>query len=225
INRLFELFVNNLDLLVQKARIEGSLDRGIVHLKANVIELQGTPKTVYVDQMSRASTVLFTFIFDRGVSWELANTMLKGKPKAEFGSSDDGFYLSKSEFMGKRHVILAFERDMHRAELTKKYSKVSSLEVAKIRWEHDYEESSKQCMHGPNCKNGKSCSVGSRLQEVNVLCGVIVPIWGKIQTALSKQVKQIHRRIRIVCVETTSSDNRRIVGLLVPNAAVTTVLE
>ncbi|CAJ2659094.1 unnamed protein product [Trifolium pratense] len=242
-NRLFELFVNNLDLLVQKARIEGSLDRGIVHLKANVIELQGTPKTVYVDQMSGASTVLFTFSLDRGVSWELANTMLKGKLKSEFGSSDDGFYLSKSEFMGKRHVILAFEssasamykivrpttgespRDMHRAELTKKYSKVSSLEAAKIRWEHDYEASSKQCMHGPNCKNGKSCSVGSRLQEVNVLCGVIVPIWGKIQTALSKQVKQFHRRIRIVCVETTSSDNRRIVGLLVPNAAVTTVLE
>ncbi|CAJ2643781.1 unnamed protein product [Trifolium pratense] len=108
-NRLFELFVNNLDLLVQKARIEGSLDRGIVHLKANVIELQGTPKTIYVDQMCGASTVLFTFIFDRGVSWELANTMLKEKQKAEFGSSGDGFYKSNSEFMGKRHVILAFE--------------------------------------------------------------------------------------------------------------------
>ncbi|XP_045799653.1 protein FORGETTER 1-like isoform X4 [Trifolium pratense] len=233
-NRLFELFVNNLDLLVQKARIEGSLDRGIVHLKANVIELQGTPKTVYVDQMCGASTVLFTFIFDRGVSWELANTMLKEKQKAEFGSSGDGFYKSNSEFMGKRHVILAFEssasamykivrpttgespRDMHLAELTKKYSKVSSLEAAQISWEHEYEVSSKQ--------NGKSCSVGSRLQEVNVLGGVILPLWGKTQTVLSKQVRLIHRRLRIVCVETTS-DNRRIVGLLVPNAAVTAVLE
>lgn len=101
-NRLFELFVNILDLLVQKARIDGNLDTGIVDLKANVIELQGTPKvfifvlnllppificylyskfktednfafmqTVYVDQMSGASTVLFTFILDRGVSWEV----------------------------------------------------------------------------------------------------------------------------------------------------------
>ncbi|KAK2394699.1 protein FORGETTER [Trifolium repens] len=241
-NRLFELFVNNLDLLIQKARADGSLDRGIVHLKANIIELHGTPKTVYVDQLSGASTVLFTFTFDRGVSWEAANTMLKGKPKAEFGSSRDGFYISNSEFMGKRHVILAFEssasamykivrpttgespRDMHLAELTRKYSKVSYLEAAKVRWEHDYEESSKQCMHGPNCKIGKSCSIGSRLQEVNVLGGVILPVWGKIQKALSKQAKQIHKRLRIVCVETTS-DNRRIVGLLVPNAAVTTVLK
>ena len=95
INRLFELFVNILDLLVNKARIEGNLDTGIVDLKANVIELQGTPKvfnfvlnfllplkfktedkfplmqTVYVDKMSGASTVLFTFTLDRGVSWEV----------------------------------------------------------------------------------------------------------------------------------------------------------
>ncbi|CAJ2673540.1 unnamed protein product [Trifolium pratense] len=88
--------------------------------------------------------------------------MLKGKQKAEFGSSGDGFYKSNSEFMGKRHVILAFEssasamykivrpttgespRDMHLAELTKKYSKVSSLEAAQISWEHEYEISSKQ---------------------------------------------------------------------------------
>jgi hypothetical protein len=44
IDRLFELFVNILDLLVHKARIEGNFDTGIVDLKATVIELQGTPK-------------------------------------------------------------------------------------------------------------------------------------------------------------------------------------
>jgi hypothetical protein len=33
---------------------------------------------------------------------------------------------------------------MHLTELTRKYSKVSYLEAAKVRWEHDYEESSKQ---------------------------------------------------------------------------------
>ncbi|XP_058722835.1 protein FORGETTER 1-like [Vicia villosa] len=241
-NRLFELFVNILDLLVQKARIDGNLDTGIVDLKANVIKLQGTPKTVYVDQMSGASTVLFTFILDRGVSWELANTMLNEKQKAGFGSSGDGFYKSKREWLGKRHFILAFQssapamykivrpavgespRDMHMAELTRKYSKVSSLEEAQKGWEHDYKVSTKQCMHGPNCKLGSFCSVGSRLQEVNVLGGVILPVWGNIQKALSKQTRLIHQRLRIVRVETTS-DNRHIVGLLVPNAAVKTVLQ
>uniref|UniRef100_A0A2P2LR73 PHD-type domain-containing protein n=1 Tax=Rhizophora mucronata TaxID=61149 RepID=A0A2P2LR73_RHIMU len=70
-NRLFELFVNILDLLIQNARIEGNLDSGIVDMKANIIELQGTPKTVHVDQMSGASTVLFTFTLDRGITWEV----------------------------------------------------------------------------------------------------------------------------------------------------------
>jgi hypothetical protein len=49
INRLFELFVSILDLLVRNARIEGNLDTGIVDLKANVIELQGTPKVCLLD--------------------------------------------------------------------------------------------------------------------------------------------------------------------------------
>lgn len=38
------MFVSILDLLVHNARIEGNLDSGIVDMKANVIELQGTPK-------------------------------------------------------------------------------------------------------------------------------------------------------------------------------------
>ena len=45
-----------------------------------------------------------------------------------------------------------------------------------------------QCMHGPNCKLGSFCTVGRRLQEVNVLGGLILPIWGTIEKALSKQV-------------------------------------
>lgn len=95
--RLFELFVSILDLVVQNARLEGHLDSGIVDIRANLIELQGTPKvrlfmylfpfgfcicnefclisatlqTVHVDQMSGASTVLFTFTLDRGLTWEV----------------------------------------------------------------------------------------------------------------------------------------------------------
>ncbi|XP_043807578.1 protein FORGETTER 1 isoform X2 [Manihot esculenta] len=108
-NRLFELFVSILDLLIQNARIEGNLDSGIVDMKANIIELQGTPKTVHVDQMSGASTVLFTFTLDRGITWESASAMLEEKQKDGLGSSNDGFYESKREWLGRRHFVLAFE--------------------------------------------------------------------------------------------------------------------
>ncbi|KAK4595098.1 hypothetical protein RGQ29_018741 [Quercus rubra] len=241
-NRLFELFISILDLLIQNARIEGNLDSGIVDIKANVIELQGTPKTVHEDQMSGASTVLFTFTLDRGVMWESASTMLDEKQKDGLSSANDGFYESRREWLGRRHFILAFEssasgmykivrpavgesiREMTLSELKNKYRKLSSLEKARSGWEDEYEVSSKQCMHGPNCKLGDYCQTGRRIQEVNVLGGIILPVWGTIEKALSKQARQSHKRLRVVRIETTA-DNRRIVGLLVPNAAVESVLQ
>lgn len=241
-NRLFELFVGIFDLLIQKARVEGQLDSGIVDVKANTIELQGAPKTVHVDNMSGASTVLFTFTLDRGMTWEAASSLLEEKQKDATGSSNNGFYESRREWMGKRHYILAFEnfdsgmykicrpnlgesiREMPLAELKEKYRKHSALEKARSGWEEEYDVSSKQCMHGPNCRLGSFCTTGRRLQEVNVLGGLILPVWGTVEKALSKQARQSHKRIRVVRIETTS-DNQRIVGLLIPNAAVETVLQ
>ncbi|KAH9646125.1 hypothetical protein KPL70_024783 [Citrus sinensis] len=115
-------------------------------------------------------------------------------------------------------------REMPLAELKNKYRKLSSIEKARSGWEDEYEVSSKQCMHGPKCKLANYCTVGRRIQEVNVLGGLILPVWGTIEKALSKQARQSHKRLRVVRLETTA-DNKRIVGLLVPNAAVETVLQ
>lgn len=241
-NRLFELFVNILDLLVQKARNEGYLDSGIVDMKANIIELLGKPKTVHVDPMSGACTMLFTFILDRGITWESATTLLDDRQKDGLGSASDGFYESKREWMGRRHFLLAYEgsapgmfkvirpavgealREMPIGELKYKYRKTSSLEKAHRGWEEEYHISLRQCMHGRNCKLGIYCTVGRRQQEVNVLGGLILPIWGIIAKALAKQARQSHQRLRVVRIETTT-DKQRIVGLLVPNAAVQNVLK
>lgn len=240
-NVLFELFVSILDLLIQNARLEGQFDSGIVDMKANTIELQGTPKSVHVDHLSGATTVLFTFTLDRGFTWEAATTLLDEKQKDASASSSNGFYESKREWLGRRHYLLAFEgssgvykiirpavgeavREMPLSELKDKYRKISSLEKACSCWENEYQVSSKQCMHGPNCKLGDYCTTGRRLQEVNVLGGLILPVWGTIEKALAKQVRESHRRLRIVRVETTA-DSQRIVGLLIPNVVVNTVLK
>ncbi|XP_057486374.1 protein FORGETTER 1-like isoform X3 [Actinidia eriantha] len=205
-NRLFELFVSILELLIQNARTEGHFDSGIVDMKANNIELQWTPKTVHVDHMSGASTVLCTFTMDRGITWESASALLEEKKRDGLGSPNDGFYESKREWLGRRHFLLAFEgstsgmykifrpavgealREMPLSELKSKYRKISALEKARTGWEDEYEVSSKQCMHGPNCKLGNFCTVGRRLQEVNVLGGLILPVWGTIEKALAKQL-------------------------------------
>jgi hypothetical protein len=43
-------------------------------------------------------------------------------------------------------------------------------------------------MHGPKCKVGSHCTVGKRLQEINILGGLILPVWGVVEKALAKQV-------------------------------------
>ncbi|XP_076928744.1 protein FORGETTER 1-like [Bidens hawaiensis] len=239
-NRLFELFVSILDHLVSKARDEGHIDNGIFDLKGNSVELQGTPKTVYTDHMSGASTVLYTFIVGRGITWEAASALLNEKQEGGPGSFANGFYESQREWLGRRHFLLAIQsssgtfkiyrpatgetlREMPIIELKAKYSKMTSLEKAQRGWKADYETSTKLCMHGPNCKLGRFCTVGRSSQEVNVLGGLILPIWGAIQKALSKQVRPSYKRTRVARVETT--DNEKIVGLLVPNAEVGSVLK
>ncbi|CAA6668669.1 unnamed protein product [Spirodela intermedia] len=239
-NRLFEFFTNILDLLISNARKEGQFDFGIVDIKANVIELRGPPKTVHVDQMTGAPTMLFTFTVDRGMTWEFAKSLLDERQKDEAGSANNGFYESRREWMGRRHFVLAFERyyvfkifrpavgealrEMPYSELKSKYRKVSSIENAHAGWQDEYDISCRQCMHGPKCRLAGYCTVGRRLQEVNVLGGLILPVWGTIEKALSKQSRQSHKRIRVVRLETTV-DHKRVVGLLIPNAAVEAVLQ
>ncbi|KAK1365814.1 putative Zinc finger, RING/FYVE/PHD-type, protein strawberry notch [Heracleum sosnowskyi] len=240
-NLLFEFFVSIHDLLVHEARLEGQFDSGISDLKANTIELKGPPKNVRIDQLSGASTVLFTFTLDRGFTWEAASMLHGEKGKDVTASSCTGFYESRREWQGRRHCLLAFEgssgmyrivrpavgeavREMPLSELEGKYRKLPSLEKARTCWENEYGVLSKQCMHGPNCKHGDYCTTGRRLQEVNVLSGLILPVWGTIEKTLAEQVRKSHRRLRIVRVETTT-DSQRIVGLLIPNALVNTILK
>uniref|UniRef100_A0A0D3GXJ6 PHD-type domain-containing protein n=1 Tax=Oryza barthii TaxID=65489 RepID=A0A0D3GXJ6_9ORYZ len=212
---LFDLFTSILDIVIQNARSEGQLDSGIVDIKAKSVKMKESPKS--------------------------ANAILEERQKDGAGSSDVGFYESRREWMGRRHYMLAFEgstegmyrvirpavgealREMPLVELKSKYRKVSSIDKIGNGWQEEYDASSKQCMHGPKCKLGSYCTVGRRLQEINILGGLILPVWGIVEKALAKQVRQIHKRIRVARLET--NDNERIVGLMIPNSAVESVLE
>ncbi|GJV27046.1 hypothetical protein Tco_1383494 [Tanacetum coccineum] len=54
--------------------------------------------TVHMDRMSGASTVPYTFVMDRGITWKAASTSLSEKQKDESGSTANGFYESKREW-------------------------------------------------------------------------------------------------------------------------------
>lgn len=242
-NRLFEYFVSIFDLLISDARRDGQFDAGIVDIRAHSIELKHPPKTVHVDPMSGAATTMFVLTLDRGLSWEAAVTILEQGAKDGENKPNHGFYESKREWLGRTHHLLAVEwpssgpgafrifrpangealREMSDVELDGKYAKTTSMEVAKQKWQEEYNLAADQCMHGPKCKIGPTCTVGRRIQEVYILGGLILPVWGTVEKALSKQVRLSHRRLRVVRLE-TSSDNLRIVGLHIPNPAVNNVI-
>ncbi|KAL3700029.1 hypothetical protein R1sor_018051 [Riccia sorocarpa] len=241
-NRLFEFFVSVFDDLIQGARKEGQFDSGIVDIRASSIELQEEPKPVHKDPMSGALTTLFILKVDKGFTFEEASQLLDQSSR-EDDMSDNGFYQSKREWQGRTHCLLAVEksgsvshsfrifrpasgeaaREMSLAELRTKYSKFPSLAQAKEGWLKDYTLSADQCMHGPKCKVGSICTVGRRIQQMNILGGLILPVWGAVEKVLSKQVRTSHRKLRVVRLETTN-DSKRIVGLHIPNPAVSTVL-
>ena len=80
-------------------------------------------------------------------------------------------------------------------------------------------------MHGPKCKTGASCTVGRRVQLLHILAGLIFPIWGTIEHALSSQERAIHRRLRVYRLETSGADPKRIVGVHIPAPALDAVME
>ncbi|XP_024532194.1 protein FORGETTER 1 [Selaginella moellendorffii] len=243
-NWLFEYFVTIFDELIHDARKEGQFDSGIVDIKARVIELQGLPKTVHVDRMSGAPTTHSVLLIDRGLTFEAACLELeRASGKDKF--ADNGFYKSKREWLGRIHFLLAIERtgllprafkilrpstgealrEMPSTELFAKYEKVNLNDQVKEGWIQDYTLSAQQCTHGPQCKLGAACTVGKRVQEVHILGGLILPVWGSVENSLAKQDRAAHRRLRVARLETTSSDRTRVVGLHIPTIAINAVLE
>jgi hypothetical protein len=190
-------------------------------------------QTVHVDSMSGAPTTLYVIETDRGLTWEAASEI----QATHADNLDNAFYQSRREWLGRSHFLLAVERsganprsfrifrpasgeaprEMSASDLHSKYSRVSSPALAKAGWLEDYNLSADQCLHGLKCKVGSGCTVGRRVQQMNILGGLILPVWGTVEKALSKQ------RLRVVRVE-TATEGRRIVGLHIPNPAVPAVV-
>ena len=45
---------------------------------------------------------------------------------------------------------------------------------AKEKWSKLFEDAVKFCSHGPNCKNGASCTVGRRVEYKHILTGAVL---------------------------------------------------
>lgn len=73
---IFDFYQATLDDLTEKARREGTLDEGIVDLKAESITLDGPAEVLYTDPVTGASTLMQSIKLDRGMTWERAEEAL-----------------------------------------------------------------------------------------------------------------------------------------------------
>jgi len=119
-------------------------------------------------------------------------------------------------------------------DLKKKYKKCSWEKVqteAKKHWTLQFDSSEKQCSHAywsGKCKNvilGNKCETGLRQKTYNVLTGSVLAVWTQVEDVLTREsnMKGTHSRMQVVRLKLTN--DKRIVGTLIPAACMTTLLK
>ncbi|CAD7698075.1 unnamed protein product [Ostreobium quekettii] len=230
-SELFSWYQEHLDIIVNGAKKEGRYDTGIVDVQATCLELQGDPETVFVDELSNGRTLHYRVHMDRGVSWEDAVKMLKEHKKTTATADDgrSGFYRNKPGGHRVLHVVLALydaDSSMPRlkmirpltgiahkpwksSELKQRYIPLENDETAEELWNDVYKSAGRQKF---------------RIKQLHVLGGVVLPIWGVIDQALTEQAREHDKMLRVVRLQMTNS-TQRLVGVHVPEDAMKMVLK
>ncbi|XP_078614112.1 uncharacterized protein LOC144883439 isoform X1 [Branchiostoma floridae x Branchiostoma japonicum] len=236
-NLIFHYFTQCLNANVSAARREGRYNEGLVDITASSVDLVGDPREVFHGVHNGTNiTRHMVLSVDRGMDWDSAVQRSKNHEKEK-----DGFYCSRREVRGRRLYILATQKensthlfkvarpntgvssfDEEISEILSRYSHVA-VDRAEHGWKQQYEEASQHCIHGPNCKNGQACTVGSRCYRVSLLCGGIVTLMALLERTVAQyqvklQLSKVECNLRVVRVELR--DGRRIVGLRYPEVLI-----
>ncbi|CAD7704336.1 unnamed protein product [Ostreobium quekettii] len=228
---LFGWYQEHLDATISRAKKEGRYDTGIVDVQGTRLEMQGPPQTVFVDRLSGGRTLHYQVHQDRGVSWMDAVKMLKEHLKAVGGADDgrSGFYRNKPGAHRGLHMVLALydpdsslprfkmirpltgaaSKPWKSSELKQRYIPMEDEEMAQELWDDVYNAAGRQKF---------------RVKQLNILAGVILPIWGVIDRALGMQHREHDKLLQVRRLQMTNS-SQRLVGVLVPESAMHVVLE
>ncbi|XP_074658013.1 uncharacterized protein LOC141910988 [Tubulanus polymorphus] len=234
-NIIFTYFSKCLENAIQIAKKEGHYNEGLVDLTATSIKIHGVPETIFQDSLSGIETKHKTLIVDRGMSLQVAL-----EKSRKYTGKHDGFYVSRNEVRGHKFYLLAMQRensthmfkiarpntgmsafDEELSWLNNKYIKVAphKLESAKEGWNEAYDRMKSECIHGPLCKHGHDCTVGSRCYKVHLLCGGIVSMMALLEASIARfgtklQLTAAEKSLRVVRCELDGGE--RIVGVRFP---------
>jgi hypothetical protein len=148
---------------------------------------------------------------------------------------ESGFYKPRHELRGRAPVLLALKvpgsspptfqinrpttgrarKPFTLAELKEKYTPTTA-EDCKPLWETSFQKS------GEDKEDGRT---PMRHRKVHILCGAVMRSWSAVQHALLRHAKKNERRFKVLRIATTGEDSQRLVGMLIPEAAVESVEE
>ncbi|KAK9819870.1 hypothetical protein WJX72_003467 [[Myrmecia] bisecta] len=352
---IFDFYQALLEATIERARKDGKYDEGIVDIKGTSVTLREEPQVIHRDPSSGAPTLLFRVQVDRGISWDVASSMLQHtarsaaqqaplpaqagsgrrlrvriKPPAappDLGSLgqqpathaiamggtqlvepaaqepphapagpkphspaaqqpaaqhpeampqtrsappnpheviclDDspekpgpsrqapamsggaagradptsGFYRAQREVVaGRITVLLALlvpgtfppeytvvrpltgQAGKHMAgeELLGRHVKLPEADARRL-WALAYEQAGRRA--------DGSAKAGSRVRELLVIGGLVLPVWEVVEKALVKQQRVIDRKMQVMRLQTTGESSRRLVGMLIPEPALEEIL-
>ena len=220
---LFEYFAQCLDVLRVNAQRAGKTNASMVDIRG-AVSLKSKDRLDIAGLGSAADVICLER--DRGLGFQYVSDRLQAASSAVSGS----FYTSYNQIYGHTAVLYAEfvsgsrtaqvwrpstgQRlgGMDKYELEEKYMKLKAKKAPRL-WDAAFKRAERECMHGPGCKRGVSCTVGRRLQQIHIITGSVIDVWSRIGS----------KAVKVVRCETT--DGQRIVGLQLPAEQVKQILE
>ncbi|KFD58403.1 hypothetical protein M514_00629 [Trichuris suis] len=247
-NALFQYFADTLKEVVEQAKRDGRYDLGILDLGLPHEKVKKVKTTTYVGTMRAAGMKieLHALSVERGMLWNEAMDMYC----LNMGD-DDGFYISTNPRLKPTAILICAARGRRSAKndqqlftvykpycasnpkaeplsnITQRYRKVLPKE-AELIWREMYESSDTNCQHvywHGKCKateSGHVCEMGKRVRTIHILSGSVVSAWNLLEDVIATASTRQQNRMQVVRLRT--DQNQKLVGLIIPNSCVETLM-
>jgi len=222
--------------LIRDAKSTGKFQEGILDIGSElVLEKESV---LFEDAGEGTRTCLNRLVGDRGVSWEQAKKLMEDqedrcsgiyRKRARKDRSDvyNIFLALEKKQMVKNRSQRTFVTvephsgfrpdEVAQRDLRRDYEMLSN-EDAEEKWKAVYELSKDKCACKV-CDDPATCELKKRTRAYHILTGSVLPFWNTIKSYMQAHEEHLDAEegfaIKVVRVETR--DNRRLVGILIPN--------
>lgn len=238
-NSLFKLFTDYMDRLIQRNKVSGNYDAGILELNSESGKTKcEDPEDFHLKtQFGTVKCTLRNVRVERGISWDEAVNMLEESQKNN-EDSRSGFYVSTNR-MTKANLVSLVIREPRGVDLFRVYkpntgrspkpdyySFISekadkcSRKHAESIWRDIFNKTDTKCVHMchfNSCKRIEArlkCNVGLRHRKYCILSGGILTAW----PYLEKKAPEVTTKLQIVRLRVDPTN--RVIGPIIPQDSI-----